>query len=94
MPARDTSSPGRPQKPHKSALEEIELDLLTEAIYRYRDFDFRDYARESLYRRVTNLMELENLPTISALQEKVLHEKNGDGTLFIGNVDKCNIYVS
>lgn len=56
-------------------LIDIELDLLTEAIYRYRGFDFRDYARESLKRRVFNLLELENLSSISALQEKVLHEK-------------------
>ncbi len=57
-------------------LTDIELNLLTEAIYAYRGFDFRDYARESLQRRVFNLMELEGLATISALQEKVLHEKS------------------
>lgn len=63
------------RKPDKDNLIDIELSLLTEAIYCYRGFDFRDYARESLRRRVFNLMELEKLPTISALQEKVLHDK-------------------
>lgn len=54
-------------------LIDLELNLLTQAIYQYRGFDFRDYAKESLQRRVFNLMELENIPTISQLQSAVLH---------------------
>lgn len=55
-------------------IEELELDLLLEAIYRLRGFDFRHYLRSSLRRRIRHRMNLEKLPTISALQSKVLHE--------------------
>ncbi len=64
----------RPTQSNK--LKEIEIDLLCEAIYRYYGFDFREYARASLKRRVKNLLNLENLPNITALQERVLHDKN------------------
>ncbi|REK71358.1 protein-glutamate O-methyltransferase CheR [Paenibacillus paeoniae] len=59
-------------------VEELELDLLLEAIFRLRGFDFRHYLRSSLRRRVRHRMSLEKLPTISALLGKVLHE---DGVL-------------
>ncbi len=56
-------------------LREIEIDLLCEAIYRYYGFDFRQYARASLRRRIDNLITLENLSSISLLQERVLHDR-------------------
>ncbi|RJE85100.1 protein-glutamate O-methyltransferase CheR [Paenibacillus sp. 1011MAR3C5] len=56
-------------------IEELELDLLLEAIYRLRGFDFRHYLRSSLRRRVRHRMNLEKLPTISSLLGKVLHEE-------------------
>lgn len=54
--------------------EDLELDLLCEGIFRFYGFDFRQYARASLKRRVKNLMQLENLTTVSELQNKVLHD--------------------
>ncbi|WP_371825344.1 CheR family methyltransferase [Paenibacillus soyae] len=57
------------------ATEELEIDLLLEAIYRVRGYDFRKYLRSSLRRRIRNRMTLEKLPTVSALQEKLLHEE-------------------
>lgn len=56
-------------------VEDVELDLLCEGIYRHYGFDFRGYARASLRRRTLNLMELEEAQTISALQDKVLHDR-------------------
>ncbi|WP_084332475.1 CheR family methyltransferase [Marinobacterium jannaschii] len=56
-------------------LEQIEIDLLCEAIYRYYGFDFRQYARASLKRRIMNLLSLEGLGSISALQDRVLHDR-------------------
>lgn len=56
-------------------LERIEIQLLTEGIYRQYGFDFRSYAYSSLKRRIWKRMEAEGLDTISALQEKVLHER-------------------
>src|SRR3712207_2703696 len=56
-------------------VEALELDLLLEAVFRLYGYDFRDYARTSLRRRVANIMRQEEVRTISALQEKVLHER-------------------
>ena len=53
----------------------LELDLLLEAIYRLSGYDFREYNRASISRRVYNRMKITNTPTISRLQEKVIHEE-------------------
>lgn len=55
-------------------LESIEIQLLLEAIFRQYGFDFRDYAHASLKRRVWKRVVGEGLKTISALQERVLHD--------------------
>lgn len=57
----------------REQLEDIEIQLLLEGIYRHYGFDFRDYALASLKRRIWNIVRLEGLTTISSLQEKVLH---------------------
>lgn len=57
----------------RSALEELEIDLLLEAIYRRYGFDFRGYARSSLRRRVRAAVAAEGLATVSGLLEKVFH---------------------
>jgi chemotaxis protein methyltransferase CheR len=53
----------------------VELELLLEGIYRYYGYDFRGYARSSLRRRLANVMRSEGLNTLSALQERVLHDR-------------------
>lgn len=55
-------------------LERIEIDLLLEGIYRHYGFDFRNYVFSSIRRRIWHRMYTENLSTVSALQEKVLHD--------------------
>jgi chemotaxis protein methyltransferase CheR len=55
-------------------LEDIEIGLLLEGLYRAHGFDFRDYSRSSIKRRILELMRAEKLETISAFQEKVLHD--------------------
>jgi chemotaxis protein methyltransferase CheR len=55
-------------------VEELEMDLLLEAIHRRYDYDFRGYARASLRRRLWHRATLEQLPTLTALQERVLHD--------------------
>jgi chemotaxis protein methyltransferase CheR len=60
--------------PALSGIEDIEIGLLLEGLYRVHGFDFRDYSRSSIKRRILDLMRAEKLPTISALQERVLHE--------------------
>src|SRR5687767_13957543 len=56
------------------SLEDIEVGLLLEGVYRQHGYDFRDYAMSSVRRRVRHLMREEGLATISGLQEKVLHD--------------------
>jgi chemotaxis protein methyltransferase CheR len=56
-------------------VEEIELSLLLEGIYRQYGFDFRNYALSSLRRRVWNFMRNENIASISLLQDRVLHDR-------------------
>ena len=56
-------------------VEALELELLLEGVFRFHGYDFRDYARTSLRRRVANIMRSEGVGTISALQERVLHDE-------------------
>jgi len=55
-------------------LERIEIDLLLEGVYRHYGVDFRGYALGSLKRRLARRMRDEGTPTLSALQDKVLHD--------------------
>lgn len=65
----------------ETALEELEIDLLLEALYRVDGMDFRHYARSSLRRRLRHRVEAEGIGTISGLQEKVLHDPACRGRL-------------
>ncbi len=60
--------------PDRDAVEELELELLLEAVYRHYGYDFRNYARTSLRRRIGKMMREDGVRTISALQERVLHD--------------------
>jgi chemotaxis protein methyltransferase CheR len=60
--------------PARHDLEEIELSLLLEGVYRQYGFDFREYAPASLRRRVWRRIHAEGLTTVSALQDKLLHD--------------------
>jgi len=55
-------------------VERIEIALLLEGIYRQYGFDFRSYAFSSIRRRIWKRIEAERLPTVSALQDRVLHD--------------------
>jgi chemotaxis protein methyltransferase CheR len=55
-------------------LEQIEVELLLEGIYRRYGYDFREYAPASLRRRVRRRMDGERIETISALQALILHD--------------------
>lgn len=57
-----------------SDLERLEIDLTLEGIYRHYGFDFRNYARASMRRRLWNQVRAEKLTTISALLDRVLHD--------------------
>lgn len=59
---------------NRNDLEDIEIHLLLEGLFRYYGFDFRNYALASLKRRIHNAMRAEKMTSISGLQEKVLHD--------------------
>lgn len=55
-------------------LEDLEITLLLQAIYSHWGYDFRDYARASLRRRLWKRASAERVRSISGLQEVVLHD--------------------
>jgi chemotaxis protein methyltransferase CheR len=60
--------------PLPPTVEDIEIGLLLDGVFRQYGYDFRDYAMSSLRRRVRNLVREEGLATVSGLQERVLHD--------------------
>lgn len=60
--------------PDPQATEELEIELLLEAVYQRFGFDFRGYARPKLRDKLFALLRTRSLATISSLQERVLHE--------------------
>lgn len=56
-------------------LEDVEIDLLLEGMFRYFGHDFRGYRRKLLRERLRALMRDAGLATISALQERILHDR-------------------
>lgn len=57
-----------------TGVADIETRLLVEAVFLRYGHDFRDYAQASLKRRVQQAQQRMGLPSVSALQEKVLHD--------------------
>ncbi len=57
-----------------SSVEELELELLLEALFQCHGYDYRGYERDVVRRKVRHLMARLATPTISALQARVLHE--------------------
>jgi chemotaxis protein methyltransferase CheR len=55
-------------------LEDIEVGLLLEGLYQAHGFDFREYSRASIKRRILEMMRAEKLGTISAFQNRLLHD--------------------
>lgn len=57
-----------------ASTEDIEIQLLLEALYYRYHYDFRHYARASIKRRLLQATEQMGFASISALQEQVLHD--------------------
>ncbi len=55
-------------------LETLELRLLLEGVYRHYGYDFREYAFASLRRRVWRRVHAEQLGSITALTDRLLHD--------------------
>lgn len=63
--------------------ENIETDLLLDAIYLKYGYDFRNYAKASIRRRIHHRLSLSNLETISEMQHKLLDDKEFFATLLL-----------
>ena len=55
-------------------LEEIEIQLLLEGIRLTYGYDFREYTLPPLRRSIVAAMQVEGIPTISAYQDRILHD--------------------
>ena len=55
-------------------IEDIEIRLLLEALYRRYHYDFRNYAQASIKRRLRQARDRQGVATYSALQDKLLHD--------------------
>jgi chemotaxis protein methyltransferase CheR len=57
-----------------TSLEDVEIDLLLDGLYRVHGFDFREYSRASIKRRILELMRTEKLETVSEFQARLLRD--------------------
>jgi chemotaxis protein methyltransferase CheR len=55
-------------------VEDLEVELLLEGVFRRYGFDFREYATSSIRRRILEFVRTEGLSSVSALQDRVLHD--------------------
>ena len=74
VPLIPTGDPAAGSRARDLDLEQLEIELLLEAVHRRYGFDFRQYAQASLKRRLHRRMLAEGLDTISQLQSRLLHE--------------------
>jgi chemotaxis protein methyltransferase CheR len=70
----DSPPPYRATDPTADPLQDLEIRLLLQGVYERYGYDFRDYALASRRRRIRQCLRDENLPTVSALQARVLHD--------------------
>jgi len=55
--------------------ESIEIELLVEAIFKKYGYDFRNYSRASLKRRIKNKLIFSGLENLSVMQHKILYDR-------------------
>jgi len=59
----------------KSRVEEIEINLLLEAVYQRYGYDFRSYARASIERRARQFMANNGFASVSEMLPRLLRDK-------------------
>ena len=70
--------------PAGDELEDLEIQLLLEGVYRHYGYDFRDYSPASLKRRIRGRMRAEETTTVSGLHALVLHDQAVMERLLLG----------
>ena len=61
--------------PVSEPVEDIEIHLLLEALFRRYHYDFRHYARASIKRRLRQACVQLGYPSLSTLQDALLHDE-------------------
>lgn len=56
-------------------VQQLETDLLLEAVFQLYGSDFRGYERTSIAGKLASFMRLKGFPTVSLLQNSVIHER-------------------
>lgn len=56
--------------------EKIEIDLMLEAIYQRYGYDFRDYSRATITRRIRNFLQTNQYEKVSELIPQLIHNEN------------------
>jgi chemotaxis protein methyltransferase CheR len=67
----------------RDELADIELQLFLDALLRYGGYDFRNFNQSALRRRIADAMRQENVATISALQDRLLHDEHALATFLV-----------
>ncbi len=62
------------QEDSNDDLEKLEIELLLQGLYAWCGYDFKNYAYNSIRRRIWYRVHAEKLSSITALLEKILHE--------------------
>jgi len=60
--------------PPRDGVEDLEIQLLLEALFQRYHYDFRHYARASIKRRLLQAKQQMSFTTISAMQDALLHD--------------------
>jgi chemotaxis protein methyltransferase CheR len=76
--------------PATEPVEDIEIHLLLEALYRRYHYDFRHYARTSIKRRLRQARQQMRFTSFSAMQDALLH----DETVVTRLLDYLTVQVS
>lgn len=63
--------------------EKIEIDVMLQAIYQKYGYDFRNYAKASIRRRILRSLSQSGLKTISEMLHKILYDKEFFETLLL-----------
>lgn len=59
-----------------TTVTDVEIELLLEVIFRRYGYDFRDYSKAHVKRRILSRMRSAKLESISMMQHKVLHDRD------------------
>ncbi len=62
--------------PSPDEIDKIELDLLLEAVHKGYGFDFRNYSKAHILRRLTYFQNVNGLQSFSQVQDLILHNKS------------------